>query len=55
MKVAIVTPTIGSNFLSKCVESVDKQTYQDLTHYIFWDGCCRILFGAFIAGWTWFF
>lgn len=38
MKIAIVTPTIGSNFLSKCVESVDKQTYQDLTHYIFWDG-----------------
>jgi len=38
MKVAVITPTIGSKYLEKCVDSVDKQTYGDLTHYIFWDG-----------------
>ena len=38
MKVAIVTPTIGREHLSKCLESVDKQTYQDLIHYVFIDG-----------------
>jgi len=38
MKVAVVTPTIGSKHLSKCIESVDKQTYDNLTHYVFLDG-----------------
>ena len=38
MKVAVVTPTIGSDTLLKCVESVQNQTYGDLTHYIFYDG-----------------
>jgi glycosyltransferase involved in cell wall biosynthesis len=38
MKVAVVTPTIGSSTLAKCVESVQKQNHQDLTHYIFFDG-----------------
>jgi len=38
MKVAVVTPTIGSEHLSKCIESVDNQTHADLTHYIFFDG-----------------
>jgi glycosyltransferase involved in cell wall biosynthesis len=38
MKVAVVTPTIGSEHLSKCIESVDNQTYEDLTHYVFIDG-----------------
>ena len=38
MKVAVVTPTIGSEHLSKCIQSVDEQTYGDLTHYIFVDG-----------------
>ena len=38
MKVAVVTPTIGSEHLSKCIDSVDKQTYENITHYIFWDG-----------------
>lgn len=38
MKVAVVTPTIGSNSLIQCIKSVDRQTYQDLTHYIFIDG-----------------
>jgi glycosyltransferase involved in cell wall biosynthesis len=39
MKVAIVTPTIASEHLTQCIDSVDKQTYKDLTHYIFIDGC----------------
>jgi glycosyltransferase involved in cell wall biosynthesis len=39
MKVAVVTPTIGSSLLKDCVDSVDKQTYKDLTHYVFIDGC----------------
>ena len=38
MKVAIVTPTIGGEHLSKCIESVDNQTYKDLVHYVFIDG-----------------
>ncbi len=35
MKVAIVTPTIASEHLVKCIASVDKQTYEDIVHYIF--------------------
>jgi len=38
MKVAVVTPTIGSEHLKQCVESVQNQTYPNLTHYIFLDG-----------------
>ena len=38
MRVAVVTPTIGSEHLVRCVDSVDKQTYSDLTHYVFIDG-----------------
>lgn len=38
MKVAVVTPTIGNEHFSKCLESVDNQTYHNLTHYIFLDG-----------------
>lgn len=38
MKVAIVTPTIGSEHLEKCLDSVQKQTYQNITHYVFIDG-----------------
>ena len=38
MKVAIVTPTIGSEHLAQCIQSVQNQTYDDLTHYIFLDG-----------------
>ena len=38
MKVAIVTPTIGSEHLEQCIQSVQNQTYSDLTHYIFLDG-----------------
>ena len=38
MKVAVITPTIGSEYLQQCINSVDKQTYENLTHYIFVDG-----------------
>jgi glycosyltransferase involved in cell wall biosynthesis len=38
MKVAVVTPTIGNRKLIDAIGSVDKQTYKDLTHYIFIDG-----------------
>lgn len=38
MKVAVVTPTIGSPVLKDCLQSVQKQTYKNLTHYVFVDG-----------------
>ena len=38
MKVAVVTPTIGSKYLFECTRSVREQTYEDLTHYLFIDG-----------------
>ena len=38
MKVAIVTPTIGSEHLQRCLDSVRKQSYKDIEHYIFIDG-----------------
>lgn len=38
MKVAVVTPTIGNRKLIDALGSVDKQTYKNLTHYIFIDG-----------------
>ena len=38
MKVAVVTPTIGATTLAQCLDSVQKQTYKDLTHYVFIDG-----------------
>ena len=38
MKVAVVTPTIGAETLTQCIESVQNQSYQDLTHYVFLDG-----------------
>jgi glycosyltransferase involved in cell wall biosynthesis len=38
MKVAVVTPTVGSDHLAKCIESVQNQSYENLTHYLFLDG-----------------
>ena len=38
MKVAVVTPTIGNPKLIDCISSVEKQSYQNLTHYVFIDG-----------------
>jgi len=38
MKVAVVTPTIGSKHLIQCTKSIQEQTYKNLTHYLFIDG-----------------
>jgi glycosyltransferase involved in cell wall biosynthesis len=38
MKVAVVTPTVGCSFLEQCLNSVQQQTYENLTHYVFFDG-----------------
>lgn len=38
MKVAIVTPTIGSTHLKRCLDSVQGQDYYDFVHYVFIDG-----------------
>lgn len=38
MKVAIVTPTIANKHLQTCIDSVQKQTYSNITHYVFVDG-----------------
>jgi glycosyltransferase involved in cell wall biosynthesis len=38
LRVAVVTPTIGSEHLFDCTKSVRSQTYKNLTHYLFIDG-----------------
>lgn len=38
MKVAIVTPTVGSKDLRRCIESVQTQIYRDIKHCVFVDG-----------------
>ena len=38
MKVAVVTPTIGAETLAQCIESVQNQTCDNLSHYVFLDG-----------------
>lgn len=38
MKVAVVTPTIGSDYLAECISSVQSQTYKNVVHYVFIDG-----------------
>jgi len=38
MKVAVITPTIGTDYLEKNLESVSKQTYKDLKHVVVCDG-----------------
>ncbi|MCK9369147.1 glycosyltransferase family 2 protein [Candidatus Dojkabacteria bacterium] len=38
MKVAVVTPTVCSEHLKQCIDSVQNQNYTDLAHYIFIDG-----------------
>jgi glycosyltransferase involved in cell wall biosynthesis len=40
-KIAIITPTTGSKYLIDCIESVQKQTYQNFVHYIVFDGIER--------------
>jgi glycosyltransferase involved in cell wall biosynthesis len=38
MKVAIITPTIGTDYLAKNLSSVSSQTYKDLKHIVVADG-----------------
>jgi glycosyltransferase involved in cell wall biosynthesis len=38
MRVAVVTPTIGSEHLAQCLESIQNQTYGDIVNYVFLDG-----------------
>jgi glycosyltransferase involved in cell wall biosynthesis len=38
MRVAVVTPTIGTKYLKECVSSVSKQDYENIQHYVFIDG-----------------
>jgi glycosyltransferase involved in cell wall biosynthesis len=38
MNVAIITPTIGTKYLEKNLESVSKQTYKKLNHIVVCDG-----------------
>jgi hypothetical protein len=38
MKVAVITPTIGTDYLEKNLESVFNQTYKDLKHVVVCDG-----------------
>lgn len=38
LTVAVVTPTISSEHLTQCLESVQNQTYGNIKHYIFIDG-----------------
>lgn len=38
MKVAVVTPTIGQDCLTTCLESIQNQEYLDIVHYVFIDG-----------------
>jgi len=37
-KVAIITPTIGTNHLKLNIKSVEEQTYQNFIHYVVIDG-----------------
>lgn len=38
MRIAVVTPTIGSEHLQQCIESVQNQLFGDVVHYLFIDG-----------------
>lgn len=41
MKVSVITSTIGKPQLANCIESVRKQTYENVEHIIFVDGKSR--------------
>lgn len=43
MKVAVITPTIGTEYLTECLKSVQEQTYEDVVHYVFIDGAAHRL------------
>lgn len=38
LRVAVVTPTIGTQYLWECLDSIQRQTYSNLVHHIFIDG-----------------
>jgi len=38
LKVSVITPTIGNPFLAECIESVRKQTYENVEHIVVVDG-----------------
>lgn len=38
MRVAVITPTINSDHLAKCLSSVAQQTHEDVVHYVVVDG-----------------
>lgn len=38
MKVAVITPTIGTKYLEKNLDSVSKQTYKNINHVVVCDG-----------------
>ena len=38
MSLTIITPTTGSKYLQKCIESVKNQKNQNFTYYIVIDG-----------------
>ena len=38
MSLAVITPTIGSKYLKKCIESINNQTNKNFTYYIVIDG-----------------
>ena len=38
MKVSVITPTTGNQFLADCIESVRSQTYKNVEHIVIVDG-----------------
>lgn len=36
--VCVITPTIGTKYLAKCVDSVERQTYKNIKHLVVVDG-----------------
>ena len=38
MSLAVITPTIGSKYLKKCIESINNQTNKNFTYYVVIDG-----------------
>jgi glycosyltransferase involved in cell wall biosynthesis len=41
MKVSVITPTTGNQFLKECIESVRNQTYTNIEHIVVVDGKSR--------------
>jgi len=43
MSLTIITPTIGSQYLKKCIDSIKKQTNQNFIYYIVVDGLKNLM------------